>query len=70
MPELKDLKPENFKIVPVKRGCAGCVFLKRSTDEICIITRDLDILDLAIDIDKHFGVSCCGSGIIYKLKDE
>jgi hypothetical protein len=69
MADLKTLKPVDFVTVPQKSGCTGCVFLDATTDaRICKITRDLDLMDLAIQIDAHFGVSCLKNKIIYKIK--
>jgi len=66
--DLKSLKPDAFKILPAKSACEGCVFLDNDPERICKITRDLDLLDLAVDIDIHFGVDCYKNKIIYKLR--
>ncbi|KKS24135.1 MAG: hypothetical protein UU81_C0012G0004 [Microgenomates group bacterium GW2011_GWC1_41_8] len=68
MTDLKSLLPDDFKIVPAKSVCIGCVFLIEAPELICKITRDLDLMDLAVDIDKHFKVNCYKNKIIYKLK--
>lgn len=69
MADLKMLKPVDFKTEPAKSGCTGCIFLDTSTElRICKITRDLDLMDLAIQIDAHFGVSCLKNKFIYKIK--
>ena len=71
MADLKMLKPVDFVAVPQKSGCTGCIFLDTATDlRICKITRDLDLMDLAIQIDAYFGVSCLKSKIIYKVKGQ
>lgn len=69
MIDLKSVKPIDFKIVPATSFCNGCVFLDDSNDcKICKITRDLDLMDLAVDIDLHFKVNCYKDKIIYQVK--
>ena len=68
MASLKEYKPEDFRIIPAVCECQGCIFLQASPDRICKITRDLDLLDLAFELDRHFGQTCHNSPIIYKLK--
>jgi len=68
MTELKDLKPVDFRTVPATKGCTGCVFLDESDERRCKICHNLDLLDLAIEIDKHFGINCLKNKIIYKTE--
>jgi hypothetical protein len=70
MCDLKSILPDGFKIVPAKRACEGCIFLIDAPERICKITRDLDLMDLAVDIDEHFKVNCYKNKIIYQLKSK
>jgi len=68
--DLKSKTPIDFKIIPAIRACEGCVFLIEVPERICKITRDLDLMDLAVDIDEHFKVNCYKNKIVYQLKKE
>jgi hypothetical protein len=68
MIDLKSTRPIDFRIVPAARACEGCVFLIDAPERICKITRDLDLMDLAVDIDDHFKVNCYKNKIIYQIK--
>jgi hypothetical protein len=66
--DIISLKPDAFKIVKVKSVCEGCIFLIKEPDRICKVTRDLDLMDLMVDIDVHFGINCYKKMIVYKLR--